>query len=164
MTLDAEPIAHEAIKALGEYDYECTTTDREREDHAKEIDGLAEQVRRAGILHDDLQAIIADLKAEVLKWKRIRTPTHGQCCTCQACGLDYDHCRCDLDELAWDVADLRRQNKALAEHYVGSLGQELLRLSGENDDLRKRIAELEEKQKPSPEEVDNDYRLGYRPF
>jgi DNA repair exonuclease SbcCD ATPase subunit len=32
------------------------------------------------------------------KWRRIRTPTHGTCCTCQACGLGYDECRCDLDE------------------------------------------------------------------
>lgn len=22
-----------------------------------------------------------------------RIPTHGKCCTCQACGLDYDSCR-----------------------------------------------------------------------
>ena len=25
---------------------------------------------------------------------------HGSCCTCQACGKDYDDCRCDLDDVA----------------------------------------------------------------
>jgi len=39
-------------------------------------------------------------KAEALKWRRIRTPTHGSCCTCQACGQYYDDCRCSLDEVA----------------------------------------------------------------
>lgn len=45
------------------------------------------------------------LQGEVEKWQRIRKPMHGSCCTCQACGLVYDECRCDLD----DVADALKQ-------------------------------------------------------
>lgn len=69
-----------------------------------------------------LQAELATVKAErdaarkdALKWQRIRTPTHGSCCTCQGCGLDYDHCRCDLDDVAdqltaaqAEIAELRK--------------------------------------------------------
>lgn len=41
-----------------------------------------------------------------------RKPTHGPCCTCQACGQHYDDCRCHLD----DVADqLETEHKAHAE-------------------------------------------------
>lgn len=41
------------------------------------------------------------------KWERIRTPTHGSCCTCQRCGQFYDDCRCDLDEAADECVQLR---------------------------------------------------------
>lgn len=47
-------------------------------------------------LHDAYIALLSErdrLEGEVAKWKRIRTPTHGNCCTCQACGLDHDSCR-----------------------------------------------------------------------
>ena len=67
------------------------------------------------------------LRAEVEKWRRIRKPTHGPCCTCQACGLDYDSCRCDLD----DIAD--QLNAARAE--VASLREELARMSDEFADV-----------------------------
>lgn len=42
-------------------------------------------------------------------WRRIRTLTHGSCCTCQACGQFYDDCRCDLEvvHLKADNARLR---------------------------------------------------------
>jgi len=50
---------------------------------------------------------VADLQSQVVKWQRIRTPTHGDCCTCQACGLGYDSCRCDLDDLADDNERLK---------------------------------------------------------
>lgn len=43
------------------------------------------------------------------KWQRIRTPDHGPCCTCQACGEYYDSCRCDLDDVADDLAQARTQ-------------------------------------------------------
>ena len=36
--------------------------------------------------------------------KHFRRPTHGPCCTCQACGQDYDTCRCDLDAVADELA------------------------------------------------------------
>ena len=64
-------------------------------------------------------AALKEAKAEALKWRRIRTPTHGSCCTCQGCGLDYESCRCNLDE-ACDRADrsealLRRCRDTLRE-------------------------------------------------
>ncbi len=46
---------------------------------------------------DDLKARLADL----------HRPTHGPCCTCQACGKPYDECRCDIDDLADELAKLR---------------------------------------------------------
>ena len=46
---------------------------------------------------DDLKARLADL----------HRPTHGPCCTCQACGKPYDECRCDIDDLADELAALR---------------------------------------------------------
>jgi hypothetical protein len=49
-----------------------------------------------------LTARLRDVVRERDKWRRIRTPTHGPCCTCQGCGLDYDSCRCDLDEVVDD--------------------------------------------------------------
>jgi hypothetical protein len=60
-----------------------------------------------------LAAEVEKLRGEVAKWTRIRTPTHGSCCTCQACGNDYDSCRCDLDSVADEVAALRSRNEKL---------------------------------------------------
>ncbi len=54
-----------------------------------------------------------DCEAEVLKWRRIRTPTHGPCCTCQGCGLYYDECRCDLDEVADELEQRKAENDIL---------------------------------------------------
>ena len=56
--------------------------------------------------------------AEIQKWKRIRTPTHGSCCTCQACGLDHDSCRCSLDDIADDNERLREKNNQLWQALV----------------------------------------------
>lgn len=53
------------------------------------------------------------------KWRRIRTPIHGPCCTCQACGEDYDSCRCDLDDVADDLAQARTQLAALRKAIQG---------------------------------------------
>ncbi len=47
------------------------------------------------------------LEKEVQKWQRIRTPTHGPCCTCQACGQHYDDCRCDLDEVGDELTQTK---------------------------------------------------------
>lgn len=51
---------------------------------------------------------LAAMNADLLKWRRIRTPGHGECCTCQACGLDHDECRCDLDDVADDLEQAKR--------------------------------------------------------
>lgn len=70
---------------------------------------------------DSLTAENQKLKDEVAKWKRIRTPTHGPCCTCQACGLDHDECRCSLDDLADDNQRLRgllRECLPIVRHSV----------------------------------------------
>ena len=53
----------------------------------------------------DMKERIKELEQEVIKWKRIRRPAHGPCCTCQACGLHYDDCRCDLDDIADDLKE-----------------------------------------------------------
>lgn len=42
-----------------------------------------------------------------------RKPTHGPCCTCQKCGLDYDTCRCSLDDLADEIDQQRAELTAL---------------------------------------------------
>ena len=51
------------------------------------------------VVADDIRAALGEIKHfhTVHKWCH-RQPTHGKCCTCQACGLDYDSCRCSLDE------------------------------------------------------------------
>ena len=57
----------------------------------------------------------ARLTADVQKWRRIRTPTHGSCCTCQACGQFYDDCRCDLDEVADRASQAEARCRELAQ-------------------------------------------------
>lgn len=52
---------------------------------------------------------------EAAKWRRIRKPTHGPCCTCQGCGLHHDECRCDLDEVCDELDQLKAENQALKE-------------------------------------------------
>ncbi len=34
-----------------------------------------------------------------LKYREIRKPTHGTCCTCQDCGHDHDECVCNHNEI-----------------------------------------------------------------
>lgn len=50
---------------------------------------------------------------EAAKWRRIRKPTHGSCCTCQGCGLHHDECRCDLEEVCDELDQLKAENQAL---------------------------------------------------
>jgi len=73
---------------------------------------LSDKVERLELkMKTDEELLIATIesqKAEIAKWKRIRTPTHGSCCTCQACGAFYDDCRCDLDDMADDVVQLQK--------------------------------------------------------
>ena len=62
-----------------------------------------------------LRAEVARLRKEAVKWRRIRTPTHGRCCTCQACGLEYDDCRCDLDSVVDDNIQIKVECDKLRE-------------------------------------------------
>lgn len=68
------------------------------------------------------QELAESYRKEMIKWKRIRKPTHGNCCTCQGCGLDHDSCRCDLDELSDEVAMLREENAGLRAHLIDVVG------------------------------------------
>ena len=67
---------------------------------------------------DRLQAELAAVRKHC--WRK---PEHGPCCTCQRCGKDYDSCRCDLDEVADELAKaraeiqrLRKLARALSEY------------------------------------------------
>ncbi len=75
-----------------------------------------------GTFVSERDATIDRLRVEVQKWQRIRTPTHGTCCTCQACGENYDDCRCDLDDVADRAAvaeaEVERLRKALKEQML----------------------------------------------
>lgn len=71
---------------------------------------------------DRLRSLLNASQAEVVKWKRIRTPGHGPCCTCQACGLPHDECRCDLDDVADDLAQAEGKVAEL-QTIVGQLEQ-----------------------------------------
>lgn len=62
-------------------------------------------------------------KKETVKWQRIRQPTHGNCCTCQRCGVHHDDCRCDLDELCDEMEQLKQQ--------LAAAQAEIARLKGE---------------------------------
>lgn len=66
---------------------------------------------KAALLDHDAQqrAELEAVRRDVIKWKRIRTPTHGNCCTCQSCGLDHDSCRCDLDDVADELTTVKAQ-------------------------------------------------------
>jgi len=61
------------------------------------LDALRAEYEAVVRERDDLKARLADL----------HRPTHGPCCTCQACGKPYDECRCDIDDLADELAALR---------------------------------------------------------
>jgi hypothetical protein len=65
--------------------------------------------RDAGDTFQSLKRERDEAKAEARKWQRIRKPTHGPCCTCQGCGQHYDDCRCDLDVVADELEQAKRQ-------------------------------------------------------
>lgn len=52
-------------------------------------------------------------QAEAQKWQRIRTPTHGTCCTCQGCGQSHEDCRCSEDELEDALNQARNERDEL---------------------------------------------------
>lgn len=49
------------------------------EANTRHFDTATQNARRL----EDAQRRITELEAEVKRWRRIRTPTHGPCCTCQ---------------------------------------------------------------------------------
>ena len=98
----------EAIAARAAILAEFATLEAERDEirkiHHEEMDLHDEMEKR---LHDKYEAVVMerdDLKARLADLHR---PTHGPCCTCQACGKPYDECRCDIDDLADELAALR---------------------------------------------------------
>lgn len=60
-----------------------------------------------------LEETVSHLK-KLLK-SRHRTPTHGNCCTCQRCGLAHDDCRCDVDDVAEELDAAQDEVKRLVE-------------------------------------------------
>lgn len=81
---------------------------------------------------DQLSTLTQELervKGEAVKWQRIRTPTHGNCCTCQACGLSHDDCRCDLDEVADELTQLKQAHAALLKDATWAMNVVRLRTS-----------------------------------
>lgn len=68
----------------------------------------SEAVKQLRVRLAETEAKLRESREETRKWQRIRTPTHGNCCTCQKCGESHDECRCDLD----DVVDELEQTKA----------------------------------------------------
>jgi hypothetical protein len=67
---------------------------------------------------EDIDAVLAQLKAEVLgaieedeKHELVRKPAHGNCCTCQTCGLPHDECR--EVEIEYNNAERQRIREAV---------------------------------------------------
>ena len=66
----------------------------------------------------DHERAIAEKDREIAKWRRIRTPTHGNCCTCQKCGLDHDSCRCDIDDVCDELDQLKLAYQQLMKQAI----------------------------------------------
>ena len=101
-------------------------------------------------IEDKLKPEILRLKVELQRWQRIRKPTHGSCCTCQRCGQYYDDCRCDLDEVADEVAHLKA---VLDARNAGQVEAEK-----QIDELQAELAEA----RSLPLEIENDIRKAER--
>jgi hypothetical protein len=92
------------------------------------------------------EAIRAVLAENALHKRWHRKPTHGACCTCQKCGLDYDTCRCSLD----DVADELQQAEAERDEWrdiaraEGADEEHERALVSERDALRAEVERLRE--------------------
>lgn len=61
-------------------------------------------------------------KAEAYKWRRIRTPTHGTCCTCQGCGQSHEDCKCSEEELEDALNQACKERDELRERLVQAEG------------------------------------------
>lgn len=107
-----------------------------------------------------LLAEIDALEAERDRWRRIRTPSHGPCCTCQACGLDYEKCRCDLDEVADELDSVKAErDELLAQNaelqtlhlgYLTTIGNQAERLAELRGAAMKALASDTDKDGYSP--------------
>jgi len=72
------------------------------------VDAVMKRIDRLIDENAELRAKLEAAEKEMALHRRWhRKPTHGPCCTCQRCGLDYDTCRCSLDDVADENAELR---------------------------------------------------------
>lgn len=74
------------------------------------------------VTYTDHVRALAEVQAKVNKLELRRTPTHGTCCTCQRCGMDYDSCRCSLDDAFDEVDTLQAQVTALTQERDAAVG------------------------------------------
>ena len=105
-------IVDQQAEEVEELEDQIRGLDKQLADKDKQIAELKERIEDAKYLlnvadnkFNDKKEEIDDLEKQVQKWQRIRKPEHGTCCTCQRCGESYDDCRCDIDELADELAD-----------------------------------------------------------
>jgi len=69
-----------------------------------------------------IDTLLDAAEARARKYRRIREPSHGPCCTCKRCGQSYGFCRCDLDE----AVDEAEQAKAKLAELIAGLRMMLL--------------------------------------
>lgn len=95
---------------------------------------------------------VTKLREELVEAKKAHSrghvkPTHGQCCTCQKCGKDYDSCRCDLDDTIDELEKSQARNVELEKQI--KIKNEALRCGSEYDqtvrESQERVQELEKK-------------------
>lgn len=99
---------------------EARDIDKTRE-HWPLIKRLADALTAANAREAQANAERDEAVRRAAKWQRIRTPDHGPCCTCQACGEDYDSCRCDLDDVVDDLAQARTQLATLRKEAAEAI-------------------------------------------
>lgn len=84
-------------------------------------------------------------QSEAAKWRRIRTPNHGPCCTCQGCGLDYDDCKCSEEERDDELRQAVQERDSLRAQVAELRGAvlDLGELVGVWDDARMDYVEVQ---------------------
>lgn len=87
-------------------------------EHRERLQNAIDNMEKTEHCLDIFDRALAEKDREIAKWRRIRTPTHGTCCTCQGCGLDHDSCRCDLDDVCDDLDQLKKAYQQLMEKAV----------------------------------------------
>jgi hypothetical protein len=104
-----------------------------------------------------LRQQLEEARAEALKWRRIRTPTHGTCCTCQGCGLHYDDCKCTEEEIEDLIATLRADLTLATEDCAKLRRTDARQVLGEMDALKDELAKLEEYRRRTVGDVSNRF-------